>query len=87
MAAATALVEGRGGAGRDGRSGEGDETTMAKMNAAALLDEDEDEGTAGSRASARLYRGVPFSTGPWLEPVLKGPFRVPLAPAGNTSRC
>ena len=71
-AAATALVEGRGGAGRDGRGGEGDETTVAKMNAAALLDEDEDEGTGGFRASARLYRGVSFSTGPWLEPVLKG---------------
>ena len=25
-----------------------------------------------SRASAQIYRGGPFSTGPWLEPVLKG---------------
>ena len=72
MAAAMALVEGRGGAGRDGRGGEGDEMTVAKMNALTLLDEDEDEGTAGSRAPERLYRGGPFSTGPWLEQVLKG---------------
>ena len=35
-------------------------------------DEDEDEGTAGSRATMRLYRGGPFSTDPWLAPVLKG---------------
>jgi hypothetical protein len=25
-----------------------------------------------SRAPAHIYRGRPFSTGPWLEPVLKG---------------
>ena len=56
-AAAAALVEGRSGAGRYGRGGEGDETTLAKMNAAVLLDEDEDEGTAGSRAPEHLYRG------------------------------
>ena len=33
---AAALVEGRGSPGRDGRGGEGDETMVAKMNAAAL---------------------------------------------------
>jgi len=56
---------------RDGRGRAGDQTTVAKTNGGAG---DEDEETAGSRAPVHLYRGGPFSTGPWLETVLKGPF-------------
>ena len=47
----------------------GDQTTAVKTNGGAR---DEDEGTAGSRAPVHLYRGGPFSTGPWVELVLKG---------------
>jgi len=36
------------------------------------LDEDEDEDCSDPGQPLRLYRGTPFSTGPWLEPVPKG---------------
>jgi len=55
-----------GGAGDESRAV--DERPPAQET--SLLDEDED--CFRSRAPVRLYRGGPFSTGPWLEPVLKG---------------
>ena len=70
MTAVVALGEGRSGAGRNGRGGEGVETTtVAKMNAAALETKTKELPDPGT---ARLYWCGPFSTGPWLEPVLKG---------------
>ena len=65
--------DGGGGAG-DGGGSAGDESRVVDERPAAqetsLLDEDED--CFKSRASVHLYRGGPFSTGPLLEPVLKG---------------
>jgi len=55
------------GAGGDGRGGTGDERPAARET--SRLDEDEDDGLDPG-PPLRLYRS--FSTGPWLEPVLKG---------------
>jgi len=73
-----------GGAGGDddrGGAADGHAAARADETAAALVMEatvqvclDEDEDCFTSRAHRHLYRGGPFSTGPWLEPVLKGPF-------------
>jgi len=65
-----------GGAGETVVDSDGDE----KLSARRTNDSSEDEGICSTktkqqfrfRAPVRLYRGGPFSTGPWLEPVLKG---------------
>ena len=68
-----------GGAG-DGGGGAGDERRRWGDERAALDDgggglcstKTKTKGTAQIQGAGGLYRGGPFSTGPWLEPVLKG---------------
>ena len=78
---AAALAEVRGGAGgeprrrwwrRWSRRRGSRETTAAKTMNPAALERRRRRRNYGSRATAWLYRAGPFSTGPWLEPVLKG---------------
>ena len=69
------MEEGRGGAGGDGgRGGEGveNETTTAKTMNPAALERRRRRKNYGIQGACGLYRDRPFSTGPWLEPVLKG---------------
>ena len=73
-------MEGRGNAG-GGRGGAGRRTRrrweLKRRDGGGEDDErrgagDEDAGNCSDPGRSGLYRGAPFSTGPWLEPVLKG---------------
>ena len=74
VAAALTVVDGGAGDG-GGRRRRREGLSARRTNGGG-----EDEGLGStktkelfrSRAPVRLYRGGPFSTGPWLEPVLKG---------------
>ena len=77
---AAAVVDGRAAAVVDGGAGDGGAAVLDGGARAQTNGGGEDEGLCStktkelfrSRAPVRLYRGGPFSTGPWLEPVLKG---------------
>ena len=77
---AAAVVDGRAAAVVDGGTGDGGAAMLDGGARTRTNGGGEDEGLCStktkelfrSRMPVRLYRGGPFSTSPWLEPVLKG---------------
>jgi len=72
------VAAGSGGDSRYGGAGDerrrwGDERAALDGGGGALCStKTKTKATAQIQGACGLYRGGPFSTGPWLEPVLKG---------------